>query len=107
LKDYDHVILWIDYFNKNLKRHHGRRVKRDQAVSDPTIPELIEAAKAAGLQFSEQEINSEARFPRRSFVKSGSGYIMVAKKEGVKKSQVIDAVAEKLLQKNRQKSGKK
>jgi signal recognition particle subunit SRP19 len=105
LKDYDHVILWIDYFNKNLKRRHGRRVKRDQAVSDPTVQDLAEAAKAAGLEFSEQEVNSEARFPRRSFVKSG--YVMVAKKEGVKKSQVIDAVAEKLLQKkNRQKTGK-
>jgi signal recognition particle subunit SRP19 len=107
LKDYDHVILWIDYFNKNLKRRHGRRVKRDHAVSDPTVQDLAEAAKAAGLEFSEEEINGEARFPRRSFVKSGSGYIMVAKKEGVKKSQMIDSVAEKLLQKNRQKAGKK
>jgi len=105
LKDYDHVILWIDYFNKNLKRRHGRRVKRDQAVSDPTVQDLAEAAKAAGLEFSDQEVNGEARFPRRSFVKSG--YVMVAKKEGVKKSQIIDAVAEKLLQKkNRQKAGK-
>ncbi len=105
MKDYDHVILWIDYFNKNLKRRHGRRVKRDQAVSDPTVQDLAEAAKAAGLEFSDQEINSGARFPRRSFVKSG--YVMVAKKEGVKKSQMIDAVAEKLLQKkNRQKAGK-
>jgi len=105
LKDYDHLILWIDYFNKNLKRRHGRRVKRDQAVSDPTVQDLAEAARAAGLEFSDQEINSEARFPRRSFVKSG--YVMVAKKEGTKKSQVIDSVAEKLLQKkNRQKSSK-
>ena len=105
MKDYDHVILWIDYFNKNLKRRHGRRVKRDQAVSDPTVQDLAEAAKAAGLEFSDQEINSGARFPRRSFVKSG--YVMVAKKEGIKKSQMIDAVAEKLQQKkNRQKAGK-
>jgi signal recognition particle subunit SRP19 len=105
LKDYDHLILWIDYFNKNLKRRHGRRVKREQAVSDPTVQELAEAVKAAGLEFSEQEINSEARFPRRSFVKSG--YVMVAKKDGIKKSQVIDTVAEKLLQKkNRQKASK-
>jgi len=107
LKDYDHVILWVDYFNKSLKRRHGRRVKRDQAISDPTVQDLAEAAKAAGLEFSDQETNIEARFPRRSYVKSGSGYIMVAKKEGVKKSQMIDAVAEKLLQKSRQKGGNK
>ena len=106
MKDYDHVILWVDYFNKNLKRRHGRRVKRDRGVSDPTIQDLAEAAKAAGLEFSDQEINNEARFPRRSFVRSG--YVMVSKKEGFKKTQVIDAVAEKLLQKkNKQKAGKK
>ena len=106
MKDYEHIILWLDYFNKNLKRRHGRRVKRDYAVSDPTVQELVEAARSAGYECSEQATNPEARFPRRSFVKSG--YIMVTKKEGIKKSQLIDVVAEKLLQrKSRQKPGKK
>jgi signal recognition particle subunit SRP19 len=104
LKDYEHVVLWLDYFNKNLKRRQGRKVKRDQAVFDPTIQELVEATRAAGFQLSEQEVNSDARFPRRSFVKSG--YVMVAKKEGIKKSQIIDAVANKLLR-SLQKSSKK
>ncbi|MGI0023905.1 MAG: signal recognition particle subunit SRP19/SEC65 family protein [Nitrososphaera sp.] len=106
MKDYDHVILWLDYFNKNLKRRQGRKVKRDRAVFDPTVQDLADAARAAGFQFSDQEANDNARYPRRSFAKSG--YVMVPKKEGVKKSQIIDAVAEKLLQKkSRQKSGGK
>jgi signal recognition particle subunit SRP19 len=106
LKDYDHIILWLDYFNKNLKRRQGRKVNRDQAVFDPTVQELAEAARAAGFQFSNQEVNSEARFPKRSFVKSG--YVMIAKKEGVKKSQILDAVAERMVQKRaKQKAGKK
>lgn len=101
MKDYEHVVLWLDYFNKNLKRRQGRKVKRDQAVFDPTVQELVEASRAAGFELADQEINSDARFPRRSFVKSG--YVMVAKKEGVKKSQVIDAVASKLLRRSLQK----
>lgn len=106
MKDYDHVVLWLDYFNKNLKRRQGRKVNREQAVFDPTVQELAEAAKAAGFQFSDPEVNNGARFPRRSFVKSG--YVMVAKKEGVKKAKVIDEVAEKMVQKrSRQKTGKK
>lgn len=106
MKDYDHVVIWLDYFNKNLKRRQGRKVNREQAVFDPTVQELAEAARAAGFQFSDQEMNAEARFPKRSFVKSG--YVMVAKKEGVKKSQMIDAVADKMVQKrSKQKSGKK
>jgi signal recognition particle subunit SRP19 len=106
LKDYDHVVLWLDYFNKNLRRRQGRRVSRDQGVFDPTVQELAEAARAAGFQLSDQEINSDARFPRRSFAKSG--YVMLARKEGIKKSQIIDAVADKLLQRRSpQKVGKK
>ncbi len=104
MKDYEHVVLWLDYFNRNLKRRQGRKVKREQAVFDPTVQELIEAARAAGFQFSDQEINSDARFPRRSFVKSG--YIMVSKKEGIKKSQIINEVANKLSMRSSQKSGK-
>ncbi len=103
MKDYDHVILWLDYFNKNLKRRQGRKVKRDRSVFDPTVSELSEAARAAGFEFTDAEVSEGARYPRRSFTKSG--YIMIAKKEGVKKSQIIDAVAEKMLQKrSRQKS---
>jgi signal recognition particle subunit SRP19 len=106
LKDYDHVVLWLDYFNKNLKRRQGRRVNHDQGVFDPTVQELADAARAAGFQLSDQEINSNARFPRRSFTRSG--YVMVAKKEGIKKSQIIDAVADKLLRRRSpQKAGKK
>jgi signal recognition particle subunit SRP19 len=106
LKDYDYVVLWLDYFNKNLKRRQGRRVNRDQAIFDPTVQELAEAAREAGFQLSDQEINSNARFPRRSFTKSG--YVMVAKKGDIKKSKIIDAVGERLLGKRTvQKGGKK
>ena len=105
MKDYEHVVLWLDYFNRNLKRRQGRKVKRDQAVFDPTVQDLVDAARAAGFQFSDQEINRDARFPRRSFVKSG--YIMVAKKEGIKKSQIIDEVANNLSRRSMQKSARK
>jgi signal recognition particle subunit SRP19 len=105
LKDYEHVVLWLDYFNKNLKRRQGRKVKRDQAVFDPTVQELVEATRAAGFQLSDQEINIDARFPRRSFVKSG--YVMVAKKEGLNKIQIINAVADKLARRSLQKFTKK
>ncbi|MDQ3847759.1 MAG: signal recognition particle subunit SRP19/SEC65 family protein [Thermoproteota archaeon] len=105
MKDYEHVILWLDYFNKNLKRRQGRKVKRDQAVFDPTVQDLAEATRAAGFQLSDQDINNDARYPRRSFVKSG--YVMVAKSENTKKSEIIEAVANKLVRRSSQKSSKK
>jgi signal recognition particle subunit SRP19 len=97
LKDYDHVILWLDYFNRNLSRSKGRRVKRDRSVFDPTLLDLIDAAKAAGYEITKEETNDQARYPRRAFVKSS--YIMILKSNEVKKSVTINKIAEKMLQK--------
>ncbi len=45
LKDYDHIILWLDYFNKTLPRRKGRRIKSERAVFDPTVADLVDAGK--------------------------------------------------------------
>jgi signal recognition particle subunit SRP19 len=97
LKDYDHVILWLDYFNRNLSRSKGRRVKRDKSVFDPTLADLIDAAKAAGYDITKEETNDQARYPRRAFVKSS--YIMILKSNEVKKSVTIKTIADKMVQK--------
>jgi signal recognition particle subunit SRP19 len=102
LKDYDHVILWLDYFNRHLSRSKGRRVKRDKSIFDPTLADLIDAAKSAGFNLTEEETNDQARYPRRAFVKSS--YIMILKPNEVKKSVTVNAIADKMLQKrNKQK----
>ena len=97
MKDYEHIILWLDYFNKHLSKRKGRKVKRDRAVFDPTITELIDAAKSVGYNPLTEETNDKARYPRRSFVRSG--YVMLPKSENVKKTAIIDIVAEKMVQK--------
>lgn len=97
MKDYEHIILWLDYFNKHLSKRKGRKVKRDRAVFDPTITELIDAAKSVGYNPLTEETNDKARYPRRSFVRSG--YVMLPKSEDVKKTAIIDIVAEKMVQK--------
>ena len=97
MKDYEHIILWLDYFNKHLSKRKGRKVKRDRAVFDPTITELIDAAKSVGYNPLTEETNDKARYPRRSFVRSG--YVMLPKSEDVKKTAIIDIVSEKMVQK--------
>ena len=96
MKDYEHIILWLDYFNKHLSKRKGRKVKRDRAVFDPTITELIDAAKSVGYNPLTEDTNDKARYPRRSFVRSG--YVMLPKSEDVKKTAIIDIVAEKMVQ---------
>ena len=99
MKDYDHQIIWLDYFNKNLSRKKGRKVGKNTSVYDPTMEELIGASKNLELDLSEENINNQARYPRRSFVKSG--YIMISKKE--KKSTVVNQIAKKMSEIRQQK----
>jgi len=98
MKDYDHQIIWLDYFNKNLPRKKGRKVGKNISVYDPTMQEMIGASKSLELDLSEENINNQARYPRRSFVKSG--YIMISKKE--KKSTVVNQIAKKMVETRQQ-----
>jgi signal recognition particle subunit SRP19 len=101
LKDYDHYIIWLDYFNRNLSRHKGRKLKRESSVFDPTLEDLIDAARSIGYDPPQEDTNAHARYPRRPYVRSG--YVMLPKKEN--KSALIRAIAEKLVQrKNKSRS---
>jgi signal recognition particle subunit SRP19 len=100
MKDYEHQIIWLDYFNKNLSRKKGRKVNKDKAVFDPKLDELEQAAKSSG--YVPKEINVEVNFPRRAYVRSG--YIVVEKKHP--KSKVINIIGQKLVQQREKKSAK-
>ena len=52
MKDYEHVVIWLDYFNKNLKKSKGRRAGLGKCIFDPSLKELIDATKAAGFEIN-------------------------------------------------------
>ena len=105
MKDYDHIIIWLDYLNQNLSRRKGRRIKRDIAIFDPIFSELYDAAIEEGLEVTSEHSNDHARFPRRPYVRSG--YIMIPKDTKKKKSEIISSLAAKIMTKrNRSKRGK-
>jgi len=93
MKDYEHVVIWLDYFNKNLKKYKGRRVGLEKCVFDPSLKELMDGAKAAGLEITESD--DKVRFPKRPFVRSG--YIIVPK--GSSKTKILNKISEKLVSK--------
>ncbi|HEX5359074.1 MAG TPA: signal recognition particle subunit SRP19/SEC65 family protein, partial [Candidatus Nitrosotalea sp.] len=45
MKDYEHVVIWLDYFNKTISKKMGRRVSREKSIFDPSLNELITASK--------------------------------------------------------------
>lgn len=104
MKDYDHVIVWTDYFNRNLSRRKGRKVSKDVAIFDPSVQELVDASKSAGFAVASDNTNETARFPRRPYVRSG--YVMLEKNQNLKKSNIVITLAGKMMQ-NRAKLSKR
>lgn len=95
-------MIWLDYFNKTLNRRKGRKISKELAVFDPTITDLLEASTEAGYTPFPEETSENARYPRRSFVKSG--YITLAKHPEQKKRFILVQIALRMLQKSKQKS---
>ena len=100
MKDYEHVVIWLDYFNKTLPRNKGRRLAKEKCVFDPSLKELIDASNAAGLQPNETE--EQVRFPKRPYVRSG--YIVLPKTE--KKTTILEKISQKLVSKRAKQSKK-
>ncbi len=94
MKDYGHIVVWLDYFNKVLPRSRGRRVGKEGCVFDPSLKELLEAVKEAGLKTVESE--DTVRYPRRPYVRSG---YVVLPKESAPKTAILRRISEKLLAK--------
>jgi signal recognition particle subunit SRP19 len=93
MKDYEHVVIWLDYFNKNLTIRAGRRLPKEKCIFDPSLKELQDAAADAGI--IPKESNDKARFPRRAFVRSG--YIVVPK--SIPKGKILAKISEKMVSK--------
>ncbi|MGB9727184.1 MAG: signal recognition particle subunit SRP19/SEC65 family protein [Nitrososphaeria archaeon] len=90
MKDYDHIILWLDYFNSKFSRSCGRRVPTNLAVSSPTLDELVEAAKMLGYEVEA----FKAKYPKRNYLESG--YISIPKTKS--KNAVIKEISKMLAQ---------
>jgi signal recognition particle subunit SRP19 len=88
LKDYDRIVLWLDYFNSKLSRGEGRRVPLNVAVSSPTLDELLESVNRLG--FEAEAV--KAKHPKRSYVESG--YVSAKKVRG--KNMVLKEVSRML-----------
>ncbi len=98
MKDYEHIVIWLDYFNKTLPRNKGRRLVKEKCIFDPSLKELIDATKAAGFEIAES--SDKVRFPRRPYVRSG--YVVLPK--GSSKTVILDKISEKLVPKRAKQS---
>ncbi len=90
MKDYNNVIVWLDYFNKSLTRNDGRRVPSNKSIFDPTLEELTNASVSAGFSIVDSK---NCKFPRRPCTKSG--YLSIKKSQN--KINIVDKIATALI----------
>ena len=62
------ITIWPQYLNKNLTLKEGRKITKEDAVSDPTISDIERAVKRLGLQYN---IQKEVSYPGQWYEKSG------------------------------------
>ena len=93
MKDYEHVVIWLDYFNKNLKKSKGRRLGLEKCIFDPSLKELTDATTSAGFEITESQ--DKVRYPKRPFVRSG--YVVLPK--GSSKTVILNKISQKLISK--------
>ena len=98
MKDYEHIVIWLDYFNRNLKKSKGRRQGLEKCIFDPSLKELKDATKVAGFEITES--NDKVRFPKRPFVRSG--YVVLPKESP--KTKILNKISEKLILKRSKQS---
>jgi signal recognition particle subunit SRP19 len=83
------AIIWPTYFDAAKTRKEGRRVPKNCAVQAPKIIEIKEGADKLGL---ENQLNTEARFPKTPWTKTGM--LIVTKNEP--KEIIIQKLAKQL-----------
>jgi signal recognition particle subunit SEC65 len=88
MKDYGRYVVWLDYFNSEVKRSQGRRVPLSFATRAPSIDELAEACRRLNLQPEPQV----AKYPRNSAAPSGS--VSVTKRKP--KTELVLKIAKEL-----------
>ena len=62
------ITIWPQYLNKNLTLKEGRKISKEDAVSDPTLSDVERAVKRLGLQYS---IQKDVSYPGKWYEKSG------------------------------------
>lgn len=88
-KGEDKYVVYPIYFNKSISRLAGRKVPLKNAVDNPTIENVIKAAKSLGLN---PVLEKEVAHPSKNWKKDGR--LLIDKKD--KKIKLLRQIANRL-----------
>lgn len=87
-------VLWPEYFDMNLARSEGRKVKKSLAVASPTTEMISKACQSLGL---EHTVEADKAYPGTWYQKRGR--VLVDK--ALPKSLLLLKVGERLVRSQR------
>lgn len=85
------VILWPEYFLKNISRRLGRRLPRNLSLDDIKPQDLISACKEISPPCNVEIIEGK-RYPRHWYESKG-WYAIIRVKSGVSKNKLLKELA--------------
>ena len=62
------ITIWPQYLDKDLSLSEGRKISKDDAVTNPTVNDIEKALKRLGLEY---EVQKEFSYPGKWYEKSG------------------------------------
>ena len=62
------ITIWPQYLDKDLSLSEGRKIAKDDAVTNPTVNDIEKALKRLGLEY---ELQKEFSYPGKWYEKSG------------------------------------
>lgn len=85
-------VIWPVYLDEHATRSQGRVVSRDDAVEDPTLKEIAEAAETLGL---DPEMQPEKSYPRSWWEESGRVLVDRTGPKSVTVKRIADEIRKK------------
>ncbi|MCC9261047.1 signal recognition particle protein Srp19 [Methanobrevibacter woesei] len=67
-KQKNRIIIWPQYFDKNLSHSEGRKVSLEYAINEPTVNDISRALKRLQIP---NIIHNEKAYPGKWYEKSG------------------------------------
>ena len=62
------ITVWPQYMDKNLSLSEGRKIAKNDCISEPTVKDIETALKRLNLKYNVQK---EFSYPRKWYEKSG------------------------------------
>ena len=75
------IAIWPQYMNKNLTLKEGRKIAKDDCVSDPTINDIERALKRLNLSHNIQKENKKKTPILENGMKSQEGRLLNGKEQ--------------------------